>query len=148
MSKQTAVIFDMDGTLADVRSIRHFVLTKPKDFTSFHNESVTVPPHDWVVDAAKACHANGVAVIIVTARRSIWARQTGMWLALNDVPSDAIFMRPEWDHRPDVEVKRDILAEIRERWDVVHAFDDNPSIIALWRSEGIGVTTVPGWSTE
>ena len=34
---QTAVIFDVDGTLADVTSIRHYVLQRRKDFDAFHS---------------------------------------------------------------------------------------------------------------
>jgi phosphoglycolate phosphatase-like HAD superfamily hydrolase len=148
MSKQLAAIFDMDGTLADVRSIRHHVLTKPKDFDAFHAESVNVPAHEWVVDRARIMSDLGIAVIIVTARRVRWARHTAMWLALNDIPSDVMFMRGDHDHRADVDVKRDILAAIRRNFAVIHAFDDNPSVIALWESEGIPTTIVPGWSTE
>jgi phosphoglycolate phosphatase-like HAD superfamily hydrolase len=49
------------------------------------------------------------------------------------------------DGRPDVEVKREILAQVRQRYDVVRAWDDNPHVVALWESEGVPVTLVPGW---
>jgi len=147
--KQTAIIFDMDGTLANVSSIRHLV--KPndernwKDFHAFHRESVNVPANAHVVNHAQVAHMLGHSVVIVTARSQQWARHTAMWLALHGVPSDAMFMRANGDHRPDVEVKADILAAIRCTWDVVHAVDDNPSIVALWQSEGIETTVVEGW---
>jgi hypothetical protein len=70
-----------------------------------------------------------------------------MWLALNGVPSSAMFMRANGDHRADVLVKADILEAISHTWDVVHAVDDNPSIIALWQSKGIPVTVVEGWES-
>lgn len=135
----------MDGTLADVSGIRHYVRTRPKDFDSFHAESVNVPAHGWVVDMVRDFHARGVTVIVVTARRHRWRHQTAWFLAMHGIPSDVLIMRGDRDMRSDVAVKRDILAQIRTRWTVVHAVDDNPAITALWRAEGIPVTVVPGW---
>lgn len=150
--RQKAVIFDMDGTLANVSSIRHWLERfdeskgrKIKNFDRFHEESVNVPAHSWVVNQAQVCHMLGVAVIIVTARKQRWARHTAMWLALNRVPSDAMFMRGDNDSRPDYEVKSDILDAILRTWNVIHAVDDNPNIIRLWNERGIPTTIVPGW---
>lgn len=43
--KHPAVIFDMDGTLVDVSSVRHFVMDKPKDFDAFHAGTAGCPPN-------------------------------------------------------------------------------------------------------
>lgn len=142
-----AVIFDMDGTLADVRGIRP-LLQGPRSFDAFHAASVDCPPHTAVVAAARREHAAGRAVLIVTARSVRWRHHTAMWLALNDVPSSAMWMRGRHDQRPDYEVKRDILARIRLRYGPVAAWDDNPDVIRLWTDEGIPTTVVPGWSTR
>ena len=143
-----AVIFDVDGTLCDVSSIRHFV-ARPKgekDFHAFHSAAAACPPHQWVLDAAHEWAASGVAVLVVTARSEEWAVPTLWWHLLNEVPFTDIFHRPLRDFRKDVLIKTDILAEIRRRgYNVVHAYDDNPAIIALWVSENIPVTEVPGW---
>ena len=119
-----------------------------KDFQRFHAESVNVSANGWVVDLARDFDARGVDVVVVTARRAMWRNQTAMWLALNGVPSVALCMRHSKDGRSDVEVKRDILTSIRRSWTVVGAVDDNPKICALWESEGIPVTVVPGWETN
>ena len=147
-----AIIFDMDGTLANVSSIRHHLKSfdeskrrNIKDFNAFHAESVNVPPHDHVVNHAQMAHMLGLAVLIVTARRAAWRHHTAWWLAMHNVPSDALFMRGNEDHRPDFEVKQDILSVIRNSWNPIHAVDDNPSVIALWQQHGIPVTIVPGW---
>lgn len=144
-----AVIFDMDGTLADVSGIRHHVVGAPgkwKDFDAFHAASVDVPPHDWVVDLARKFDAAGLDVLVVTARRAKWRHHTAWWLALNGVPSAALFMRPDGDSRPDRVVKADILARIKQTHDVVLAVDDNPAVIDLWKANGIPTLTVPGWA--
>ncbi|AEW98359.1 hypothetical protein SCATT_p01660 (plasmid) [Streptantibioticus cattleyicolor NRRL 8057 = DSM 46488] len=140
------MIFDMDGTLCDVRRIRHLI-DGPGSFHAFHTASVDCPPHAWVVDAARAHHAAGRAVLVVTARSARYRHHTAWWLALHGVPSEAMWMRGRQDHRPDYAVKRDILASIRRRYRPVMAYDDNPEVIRLWREEGIGVEVVPGWDT-
>lgn len=149
---RTAVIFDMDGTLADVRGIRHHVVPpvpKPKgwfkDFDSFHAESVNAPVNHSVANHARVAHILGHAVVIVTARRAMYRHQTAWFLAMHDIPSDALYMRGNKDGRPDYEVKKDILASIKTRYNVIHAVDDNPSVIALWEENGIPTTIVEGW---
>jgi hypothetical protein len=137
----------MDGTLADVTSIRHHLSpdNHRKDFDTFHRESVNVPAHSHVVNAAQAAHMLGLSVLVVTARKHMWRHQTAWWLALHGVPSDALFMRASHDQRKDYDVKRDILRQIRASFDPVHAWDDNPAIIRLWKEERIPCTVVPGW---
>lgn len=149
---RNAVIFDMDGTLANVSSIRHYLTsfdaTKRrviKYFDKFHYESVNVPTNTHVANAAQVAHMLGNDIIIVTARKHKWRNHTAMWLALNNIPSDAMFMRHNDDNRPDVSVKRDILSVIRKSWNIVGAWDDNPSIINLWKSENIPCNIVEGW---
>jgi phosphoglycolate phosphatase-like HAD superfamily hydrolase len=141
-----AVLFDMDGTLCDVRSIRHLVTGPEKNFDAFHLRSGECPPHAHVVEAAHQARRDGLGVLIVTARQARYRNVTAMWLALHGVPSDALFMRANGDFRPDVQVKQDILARIRQRWVPVCAWDDNPAIVDLWASEGISCVVVSGWN--
>lgn len=148
--KRHAAIFDVDGTLANVSPIRHYVrpsASRPwKDFDAFHAASVNVEPNAWVADLARAA-ADHFDVVVVTARRARWRHHTAWWLALHNIPSSAMFMRADNDHRPDVEVKRDILVAIQQTWDVVFAVDDNPRIIQLWKEHGIETVEVEGWET-
>jgi phosphoglycolate phosphatase-like HAD superfamily hydrolase len=149
---RSAVIFDMDGTLADVSSIRHHLTkydetkrTVIKHFNRFHAESVGVPAHQHVVNAAQVAHMFGHAVLIVTARKHMWRHHTAWWLALHNVPSDMLMMRGDKDNRKDYEVKRDMLDTLRNAYDIIHAWDDNPNIIKLWKENNIPTTVVPGW---
>jgi uncharacterized SAM-binding protein YcdF (DUF218 family) len=146
--KKSAVIFDMDGTLADVSSIRHYLIpddNKKKDFDTFHSESVNVPAHSHVVNATQVAKLLGHDVLVVTARRHMWRNHTAFWLAMNDIPSDMLMMRGNEDYRKDYLVKKDMLDTIRQAYNVIHAWDDNPSIIQLWKDEGVPHTVVPGW---
>ena len=149
---RNAVIFDMDGTLADVSSIRHHIVPpnpKPKgwfkDFDAFHSESVSVPANRSVVDHAVRSHLLGNANLVVTARRAMYRHQTAWFLALHGVPSDRLYMRGDKDGRPDYEVKKDILARIQREFNVIHAVDDNPAVIQLWQENGIPTTIVEGF---
>ena len=147
MSAPTDVIFDMDGTLADVSAIRDAHLRPGnRNFDAFHAASIDAPPHQWVVDAARANHAAGGRNIIVTARNMAHRYTTLFWLVEQDVPYDAMYMRADGDTRKDDIVKTEILAAIRrDGFTPTRAFDDNPFVIAMWRTHGINVTVVPGW---
>ena len=149
---RNAVIFDMDGTLADVRGIRHHIVPPNptpkgwhKDFHSFHSESVNVPANNSVVAHAVCASLLGNAVLIVTARRAMYRHHTAWFLALNGIPSDALYMRANNDGRPDYEVKKDILSSIQNKYNVIHAVDDNPAVIKLWEENGISTTVVEGF---
>jgi phosphoglycolate phosphatase-like HAD superfamily hydrolase len=143
--KRKARIFDIDGTLCDVSSIRHLVTGGTRNFDAFHRESINCPPHSHVVEAARNSEAEDIAPLIVTARDARYRNVTAFWLAMHHIPSEALYMRRWGDWRPDYEVKRDILARIRDRYDVVEAWDDNPNVIRLWGEEGIPYVIVPGW---
>lgn len=143
-----AVIFDVDGTLADVSSIRHLLDRDKgkKDFSAFHAASIDVPAHDHVVRMLREFKRDGFAILVVTARKEMWLWHTLLWLDENAIPHDHLFMRANKDNRADFLIKRDILNRIRfAGFDVQHAIDDNPNVIALWESEGIPHTIVPGW---
>jgi phosphoglycolate phosphatase-like HAD superfamily hydrolase len=143
-----AVIFDMDGTLADVSGLRHLVQRPKPDFRAFHERSVDAPPHDYVVAMAREARDAGLAVVIVTARSVKYRNHTAFWLAMHGVPSDALYMRAETDYRPDFEVKRDILVRLSARFSPIRAVDDNPNVLHLWEQAGLEVTRIPGWDAQ
>jgi len=152
MSKPRALIVDVDGTLVDVSGARHYVLGRTrkqgKDFHHFHLAALFCPPVERTVRLVAEAKKSGWTILVVTARKRMWERGTRDWLAKHEVEFDRLFMRADSDQRKDVEVKRDILARIREEYDVGMAIDDNPNVIALWRAEGIPVEVVPGWVEE
>lgn len=146
--RRQAVIVDVDGTLVDVTSVRHHVLERPKDFDAFHAGAETCPPIA-LTQSILADVVGAADIIIVTARMRRWEASTRRWLDLHLTGRYVeLHMRADGDYRPDFEVKRDILATIRETHDVVFAIDDNPSVIALWESEGIPTAIIPGWAEE
>lgn len=138
-----AVIFDMDGTLCDVSAIRHHVEGTDKDFDAFHAAAMDCPANAEVVAGLRAAQSDGNAILIVTSRSAKWRDYTIKWLDQRDIAFDALYTRIEADFRPDDVVKADILkAIVADGFQPVHAWDDSPDIIALWRDHGIKVTPV------
>lgn len=149
MTKPPAVIFDMDGTLCDVTSVRHHVLDRRRrNYKAFHYLSVFCPPIEWVRNCAITYAIEGVPVIVVTARREEWRALTEAWLFQHNIPHEFLFMRQQNDDRKDKAVKSDILELLQQSYTIEHAYDDNPSIIELWQERGIPHTVVPGWAEE
>ena len=142
-----AVIFDVDGTLCDVTSIRYLVdgTVVPKRYDEFHERSAGCKPHQWVVDEAIAQDRLGRQVFVVTGRKERYRRLTEGWLNHWLVPHTALLMRGDSDHRPDHVVKEEILLAMLAPYRVVQVWDDRPSVVDMWRSHGLDVTVVPGW---
>jgi phosphoglycolate phosphatase-like HAD superfamily hydrolase len=143
-----AVIFDCDGTLVDVTGIRHHVIRRPKNYDAFHYGSVFCPPIAWVLDEVDYHHRAGNRILVVTAREERWRTLTENWLATHGVPFHELHMRATGDFRSDVLIKGEILDRLIPRFDIRHAYDDNPSIIGLWKARGVPHTVVPGWASE
>lgn len=147
--QQEAEIFDCDGTLCNVSSVRHYVTPPNRDFHSFHMASAFCPPHPEVVERVHEAKAKGRAVLVVTARMARYRTLTRKWLESCQIPFDSIWTRANDDFRKDAIVKREILAKIRANGFVVmKAYDDNPAVIEVWEDEGIETEIVPGWDDQ
>ena len=143
MSRE-AIVLDVDGTLCDVRPLRRYAW----DAARWHAESIKCPPNDAIVSAAGAAHLAGHSLLVLTARRSRFRAVTVAWLSHNlPVSFDALYMRGDRDQRGDDVVKREMFDHIRAVGiSVVHAYDDNPLVLAMWQAEGIPTTAVQGFS--
>jgi FMN phosphatase YigB (HAD superfamily) len=141
-----AIIFDVDGTLCDVRTVRHHVMGENRNFHLFHEESTGCPPIFRTRVLWFLAGLFGFARIVVTARQARFFNHTLWWLLLNGFRPDDMFMRGWNDTRPDSVVKEEIVVTIRARgYNVVAAVDDNPAVIEVWRRNGIRTVTIPGF---
>ena len=133
----------MDGSLCDTSSVVHLIEGDDKDYAAFHTASADCPPRAEVVEAARAEHASGRAILVVTSREFSWRDLTLDWLVRHGVPYDAVYLRIVGDYRKDVAIKKDILDQIRaDGFEVLSAWDDKPAVIELWRDNDIVVHDV------
>jgi phosphoglycolate phosphatase-like HAD superfamily hydrolase len=142
------VIFDVDGTLCDVRSIRFHVdpnvigFSGKKNFDRFHAASEWAPANPWVSRLLTDLARRDFRIAIVTGREERWADLTERWLASNGIHFDVIYYRPEKDGQRDAEVKGRHLAHLRQTGSVLLAVDDSPSVIEMWRANSVPVVVV------
>ncbi len=145
MSRQPAVLVDMDGTLCDVSAVVH-LQAESDGFTSFHHACAQCPPHRAVVDWCVEHHSRGHAIVIVTGRDT-WSRElTIKWLSEHlPVPIDGLHMRPDGDFRSNTDIKREIHSRLALIYEIRAAIDDDPETVELWQEFGIPVAMVLDW---
>lgn len=123
-SKPKAVIFDVDGTIADMKGGR-----SPFAWDKVGQDS----PRQLIIDMAKGFDAQGYTILVVSGRDSVCFDETSEWLKDNEVPYFYLYMRQEWDIRKDTIVKEEIFWDlIADYWNVVGVVDDRPVIYRLW----------------
>lgn len=131
-----AVLFDLDGTIADVAHRRH--LTK-EHWPSFERSCVTDKPVKAVVDLLDVLREAGFLIWIVSARTSAVRGYTEDWLKEYDIKYDHLVMRELYDSRPDEIVKREWLEEGRlpPVDQIAFVVDDRNKVVNMWREMGI-----------
>lgn len=147
------VLVDLDGTLADGRHREHFVSGEKRDWDSYFAACGEDGYIDivcrWVVQLSKT-HC----VCLVSGRPDNWWRETSIWMmksgwknASTSLHFDHIFMRSSGDKRPDTQVKADILKYLPKD-KIAFVIDDRPSVIQMWRENGLRVIPVRGACEE
>lgn len=134
---KNAIIVDLDGTLCDTTHRQHFLKQQPKNWKAFFDGCVSDPPHQHVLRLCQAL-IHEFAVIYVSGRPSSHRAQTEQWLARHGLNPSPLFMRKEGDYRPDTEIKKEILDWLRlQDYSIIMAIDDRPSVIKMWRENGV-----------
>ena len=140
------VVFDIDGTLANIEHRLDYVRSKPKNWKAFDagipNDKVN--PH--VAEVFHSLRDAGHDIVFASGRSERTRDATVAWLDANGfwAVSSHLYMRKADDFRGDDIVKREILDEMTRAWgrkpDMV--FDDRPRVVRMWREEGIFVFNV------
>ena len=158
MSK--TVIFDLDGTLANIDTRRNMSL-KPNgrlDWDIFADPSSILnwdQPNAPVIKMAQLFKADGFKIVIFSGRNDRGFDATVQWLNNNHVPFDLLVMRPDkfkdksWpiadgnpataDMRfmPDEILKKKMLDTFVDKDDVLMTVDDRQKVVDMWRAEGL-----------
>lgn len=147
-SKPDSVIFDLDGTLADLTHRLHHVKSHPKDWEAFFAEVGDDEPIQEIISLTHAIANNSIIthVIICSGRSEVCREETVRWLKEHDVYYDRLYMRPEGDYRPDHVLKQDMLEWVQESFQKPWlAVDDRDSIADVWRNNGIRTLVCSDW---
>lgn len=124
---ESAVIFDVDGTLANHNGIR-----SSYDWSRvFYDE-----PRKNVVQLAQLLFPTN-KIIIMSGRDGSCREDTIKWLSKHNIPYDMLLMRTAGDMRKDYIIKKELFDTVRNKYNVKLAVDDRNSIVNLWRSMGI-----------
>lgn len=123
-----AVIFDVDGTLAE-KNDRH-----PFDMSLVSEDTVRIN----VVRYARLLKENGYKVLIVSGRDGVCKEDTYNWCVDNAIPIDGHFQREQGDQRADDIIKEEIFwRDIAPNYNVTHTVDDRNKVVDMWRRIGL-----------
>jgi beta-phosphoglucomutase-like phosphatase (HAD superfamily) len=143
MGKPKAVIWDLDGTLADDRARAHFVEVeagRARDWKSYFDAIDEDPPIAASMEILHALRAQGVRIVFLTGRPEYTRPKTEAWLRANGLTEyDRLLMRPEREFRPAGQFKTDVVAELHEEFELVCAFEDRIDVADALRDAGVPV---------
>jgi hypothetical protein len=130
------VIFDIDGTLADVSERTHHVRKKPKNWKAFFQGMAQDKAIHSMVRLCNILYASGIQIILCSGRSEEHREQTIQWLAQQGVNYHDLLLRKDNDRRSDTEVKRELLASL-DKSKILFVVEDRSRVVEMWRSEGL-----------
>lgn len=140
------VVFDIDGTLANIEHRLAFVRSKPKNWTAFDAGIPNDKVNPYVAEVFHSLRDAGHDIVFASGRNERNRDATVKWLDENGFwsVSSHLYMRKADDFRGDDIVKREILDEMTRAWDRKPdmVFDDRPRVVRMWREAGIFVFNV------
>ena len=133
------VLFDIDGTLADIEHRRHYVEGDKQNWTAFFEEMGADTANAPVVDLYNVLWAHpDYECIVLSGRPDNFRALTETWFAWNEIPFSRIEMRGAKDNRRDDVVKQEILDKLlAEGKEIAFVVDDRQQVVDMWRANGI-----------
>ena len=130
------VIFDIDGTLADVSERIHHVRKKPKNWNAFFQGIAQDKAIHSMVRLCNLLYASGIQIILCSGRSEEHRQQTIEWLAQQGVNYHDLLLRKDNDRRADSVVKREMLVDL-DKTEILFVVEDRSRVVEMWRSEGL-----------
>ena len=141
--KPKAVIWDLDGTLSDDRARAHFVEVEAgqkRDWESYFDAIEEDPPIAASIELLAALRGAGIRIIYLTGRPEYTRLCTQRWLKANGLDDfDLLLMRPHGERRPAGEFKVEVVASLRQQYELVCAFEDRIDVAEHLRLGGVPV---------
>jgi hydroxymethylpyrimidine pyrophosphatase-like HAD family hydrolase len=135
------IIFDIDGTLADLTHRLPLTRDQPKQWEVFHESAAQDKPISPIIEMCwKYLLDPDWHVLFCTGRPESSRETTLSWLASNRmiIKDGLLYMRPDKDRRKDWIVKSEMLDEIQALGhDVQLVVEDRKQCVDMWRDRGI-----------
>jgi predicted kinase len=146
-SQGSVVLCDIDGTIADTTHRLHYVNPpegEKKDWKGFFSEMASDPVRDDVRKILIQHYNEMKTIIFLSARPETYKDVTLKWLDDKGLGfAYTLIMRQSNDKRADIETKKDMLDKHFPDRGVIHTIiDDRPSVIRMWKEEGLNVVDV------
>ena len=160
MNTTPLYIFDLDGTLADLKHRRHHV-TRPArecsvcaglprvcpacnaawkpNWDAFHAACVDDTPIKPVTKVLEAVALAGADIWIYSGRSDVVMEETRDWLKQHCPLWRRLKMRDHGDYTPDDQLKESWLHAMspEDRARLVMVFDDRQRVVDMWRRNGV-----------
>lgn len=130
--KPTCVVVDMDSTLC-------FNTTKRPWFGEGAAEGmINDVPNGCVCDVIFELQKS-YPIILATGRDTSQEEVTKQWLLDHEINVSEFYFRTEGDYRKGVEVKREQIEKIMEKYNILVIFEDCEPIVQMYREMGLTV---------
>lgn len=138
------VLCDIDGTIADVKHRLQYAKGETKDWKKFFSLISEDTVRKDVQNILVAEYNKGRTIIFVSARPETYKKETLEWLHKNMLTfAWTVIMRRANDKRVDTEVKKQMLdTYFPDKSKIALVIDDRPSVIRMWKEEGLNVLDV------
>lgn len=130
------VIFDIDGTLADISERVHHIRKKPKNWNAFNEGIAKDKAIHSMIRLCNVLYASGLHIILCSGRNEQNRPETVRWLERQGVKYHELLLRPDEDYRTDSVVKRELIQHI-DKSRILFVVEDRSRVVEMWRSEGL-----------
>ena len=130
--KPYCVVVDMDSTLC-------FNTNKRPWFGEGAAEGMKNDVENYGVCETVWALAQEYPIVVATGRDTSQAEVTKEWLEKHRISPTEYYFRTEGDYRKGVEVKREQIEKIMEKYNVLVIFDDCEPIVQMYRDMGLTV---------
>jgi hypothetical protein len=130
-------VFDIDGTLADITHRLPLIQKEPKDWDAFFDACSKDKPIKHMITLVRIL-VDCSSIVFVSGRAERFRAKTEAWLMKHLSFSNPLYMRKDGDHRPDNEVKSELLDQLlADGYEPALVFDDRSVVVKMWRERGI-----------
>ncbi len=149
-TRMEVIIFDIDGTLANLDHRLHHIKNGNRRWDEFHQECVNDVPIEPIVKLNHMIEALGShKIILVSGRSDIVRKETEEWLEKHMVGWDELHMRKDGDYRADDIIKSEILDQLWEKnYQILFTVDDRQRVVDMWRKRGITCLQAAAWKED